>query len=404
MKTKLTDTVASRATLPAGKTDMIIWDDKLTGFGLRLREASGGLSKRWLVMYKDALNKACKAPLGTTAETTATEAREAARKMLGGIARGIYPHVEAAERTKSAELQRDRAGQTFGVLIHEYLDTRAKKLQPNTLTEVTRYLTQHWAPFRRLPVHDIKQGAIKVRLKEITEKSGDAAGNRARTALVSFFVWAMKQDIGLMQNPAANTEANVERSRDRVLSMDELIAIWGACEDDDHGRIVRLLALTGQRAGEVGGLRWSEINGDTWTLPVGRAKNKQSNLIPLVPAALALLPERGTKDTVFGQGANGYNNFGEAKRALDARIKAAGQRLKPWVLHDLRRSYSTHLNGLGVEPHVVEALLNHVGRQDKVARVYNRCSYEAQRRDAAKLWADHLMGFINGRKALRRVA
>jgi integrase len=192
------------------------------------------------------------------------------------------------------------------------------------------------------------------------------------------------------QNPVVNTEQHKEVARDRVLSMEELAAVFAGCRDDDHGRITRLLALTGQRCREVAGMRWDELDLDQgiWTIPAARAKNKTAHKVPLSPAALALLPPRGAGDHVFGRGKAGYNNFGEAKATLDARLPAT---MEPWTLHDLRRSAATHMSRLGVAPHVIEQTLNHLsGHKSGVAGVYNRNTYEREVREALLMWATHL--------------
>jgi integrase len=148
-------------------------------------------------------------------------------------------------------------------------------------------------------------------------------------------------------------------------------------------------------------MHWDELDlkQGLWTLPATRAKNGERHHVPLTPEALALLPPRGTKkDTVFGEGENGYNNFGEAKRALDDRIeKATGKRLAPWTHHDLRRSTATHMATLGIQPHIVEALLNHrSGHKAGVKGIYNRATYDREVRQALLLWASHLQSIVSG--------
>jgi len=160
---------------------------------------------------------------------------------------------------------------------------------------------------------------------------------------------------------------NVCLYRERVLTDTELSAIWQACGDDDYGRIVRLLLLTAQRRDEVGSMEWTELNtiSGLWTLPGARTKNHREHLLPLVPAALALLPPpRNGRDFLFGDGPRrsgdrhrGFSGWSKSKTALDARIaEALGEPLPHWTVHDLRRSASTVMaDRLGVLPHVVEA-------------------------------------------------
>ena len=86
------------------------------------------------------------------------------------------------------------------------------------------------------------------------------------------------------------------------------------------------------------------------------------------------------------------------KRLLDAALAAAGAKLEPWTLHDLRRSVATGMaECLGVAPHVVEAVLNHVsGHKAGVAGIYNLATYEKEQRAALVMWADHVLAAIEG--------
>src|SRR5207244_3794340 len=108
---------------------------------------------------------------------------------------------------------------------------------------------------------------------------GPIAATRARAALSAMYAWAVGQGIA-NENPVIGTNRPAEpRSRDRVLSDSDLAEIWAACQDDDYGRIVRLLMLTGQRRNEIGGMAWSELDLDqgTWCISGARTKNKRSH-------------------------------------------------------------------------------------------------------------------------------
>ncbi|MFB9262828.1 tyrosine-type recombinase/integrase [Bradyrhizobium erythrophlei] len=210
------------------------------------------------------------------------------------------------------------------------------------------------------------------------------------------------------------------KARDRVLADAELSEIWRACRDDDYGRIVRLLTLTAQRRDEVGGMRWPEVAGATWTIPGARTKNHREHSLLLAPAPLALIeaqPRRNDRDFIFGDGPRrdgdpqrGFSGWSKSKAALDTRILEARQKaakdagedvdeVKPlpdWRLHDLRRTAATVMaDRLGVLPHIVEAVLNHVsGHRAGVAGVYNRALYSAEMRDALERWGEHVAALV----------
>jgi integrase len=190
--------------------------------------------------------------------------------------------------------------------------------------------------------------------------------------------------------------------RDRVLKDAELAAIWNACEDDDFGKIVRLLILTACRREEIGGLRWSEVvrDGGMMTLPKERVKNNREHVLPITPLALEIIksvPERTGRPHLFGarSRAGGFTTWYKAKHALDSRLG----KIADWNLHDIRRSVATWMAENNIEPHVIEAVLNHVsGHKSGVAGIYNRAKYAPQIRSALSRWDDHIRVLVQGRK------
>ena len=165
-----------------------------------------------------------------------------------------------------------------------------------------------------------------------------------------------------------------------MLSDSEIRDLWNALPEDGYGVIIKLLALTGQRHDEIGGLRWSEVDlaKAMISLPAERTKNNRRHDIPLSPAAVAILkhwlsrPHLGGREYVFGTGTRrGYQGWGDGKKRLDQQLRATGKPIPAWVVHDLRRTASTRMHEvLGIAPHIVEAVLNHVsGHRAGVAGV-----------------------------------
>jgi len=189
-----------------------------------------------------------------------------------------------------------------------------------------------------------------------------------------------------------------------VLSDAELAAVWRAVDgESDFGRCVRLLILLGSRRSEVGGMRASELDLDTgtWTLPAARSKNKRAHTLPLPPAALDIIRSvpQSELDHLFGPA--GFANWERSKVALD---RALGDVARPFRLHDIRRSVATRMADLGVEPHVIEAVLNHHGGHRRgVAGIYNRSVYERQAKAALSRWSEHVLALVEGRAPDDRV-
>jgi integrase len=205
--------------------------------------------------------------------------------------------------------------------------------------------------------------------------------------LSALFRWAIGEGL-CDENPVIGTNKQEESGpRERSLTDAEAAQLWLACSDNDYGRIVQLLMLTGCRRDEIGSLQWSEVDLEarTITLPPERTKNGQEHTVPLTDKALAILQAipRAHREYLFGAGRGGYSGWSKSKIALDDKVKIAD-----WTLHDLRRTVRTGLGMLGVAPHVAEAVLNHLPA--KLIRTYDRNTYANEKKAALELWASHL--------------
>jgi integrase len=272
---------------------------------------------------------------------------------------------------------------------------------------VVQYLEKHWRPLRERPLDSIKRADIAMRLQDLVKAHGRAAAARARTHLSALFVWAMGE--GLCDaNPVTGTNNpnSDAKPRTRVLKDAEIKAVWQTCiPDDDFSRIVQLLLLTGCRRDEIGALEWSEVDLDagTITFPERRTKNGRQLALTLPAPALDILhsiPRRADRPYVFGKVGKGFTGVSHAMARFQARMAAAGNALEHWSLHDLRRSAATGMAEIGIQPHVVEAILNHVsGHKAGVAGVYNRAGYKRDIAMALAQWAEHLIAAVEGRTA-----
>ena len=191
-----------------------------------------------------------------------------------------------------------------------------------------------------------------------------------------------------------------KNSRDRFLSDAEIKKFWNACDklDAPAGQCLKLLLLTGCRLNEIAKLSRGEVDGDTVTIPSARSKNKLPHMIPLPPLALDILNSVKTSGDHYFTGKRGkqIGPWSRIKAALDKHMQPDA----PFVVHDLRRTFSTGCNKLGIEPHIVEATLNHIsGARAGVAGVYNQYQYLPEKTAALARWADHISALIEGRAA-----
>ena len=387
---KLTKATVDRLKLPQGKSEMIVFDEALPGFGLRIR--SGG-KRTWIAQYRLG-SKQRRVTIGTSETLDADEARRRARRVLSKVHLGTDPQLEKAEA-------RAQAAVTFGSVVDSYLARyAAKRLKPGTLTDVERYLRRHWGALSSLPVRKITRADVAARLACIAEENGGFAANRARTALGSLYAWAIAEGLA-DANPVVGTRKAVDEiARDRVLTDEELRLIWRHTGEGDYGAIIRLLILTGQRREEVAAMTWGELEGTTWRISGERTKNGRAHEVSLSQPALEILGTRRRSDgrtLVFGS-RGPFSGWSKAKASLDARMSAALGAPASWRLHDIRRTVATRLADLGVLPHVVEAVLNHAsGHKAGVAGIYNRAIYAPEKRAALQKWADHIAALSGGR-------
>jgi integrase len=395
---KLTASVISRLTLPPNIDDKIFFDYDLPGFGLRLRRSG---DRSWWVQYGIA-GRTRKLRLGSVAELDIAKARSSAKTILAQVRLGGDP---ASEKSHA----RVRAGETVGALLKPFLLRQQTRLRPRSLKATEWHLLKLCRPLHALPIVALTRRTIAARLAEIAATNGPAASNRVRGSLGAFCSWAVKEGFR-DDNPVSFTNKATENGpRDRLLSDAELALIWQALGDDQYSVILTLLILTGLRRGEIGGLRWSEIDLDSnlITLPAERTKNGRPHLVPLSSPVRALIeaqPRRNERDgrprdRLFGDAAvEGFSYWNGAKVELDQRLaEIHGEPLAPWALHDIRRSFSTALHDrLGVPPHIVEVLLGHVGHQAGVAGTYNKSVYHSECERALSRWAEHVTAIVTG--------
>jgi integrase len=394
---KFTTANVGRLKLPAGKTDTVIWDSSLPGFGVRIRPTS----KQWRCQYRVGRQQRSQS-LGDVRKVELEAARKIARQIFARIELGADP---GAERDALAAAQA-AASLTLGLIIERYLDAKQGVLRTSTFTAGARYLRTHWAPLHKFPVAAVSRPIIAARLQEISRENGRMSARAARRRLSALFSWAMRE--GLCEsNPviATNDPGIGLVSRDRVLTDDEIRVIWRACKDDDFGRIVKLLLLTSARREEIGSLQWSECDLDAGvlTLPAARTKNKRAHELALSAPALEILASipRRARDSVFGKRGPTFSGWSFKKAELDAQITElnSGRPLTRWTLHDLRRTAATRMAELGVQPHIIEATLNHAGHMSGVSGIYIRSTYANEKRQALALWADKLSAIVERRES-----
>jgi integrase len=378
-----------------GKRDLIVFDDATPGFAYRLRAGANGKTLcSWVLQYRKAgASRRYKLGPAGPGALSAEKARALAKEALAKIWAGQDPSADRAARRDADKL-------TFAKAVGEFLETKRRHLRPNTFAETSRYLTskRYFGALHSMPLDTITRQDIAHAIKTIERESGAATAGQARAKLSGFFAEVM-QDGLVDTNPVIGArKPPANRPRERVLSDQELVAIWKACGDDDYGRVVKLLFLTACRREEIGGMMWGEFepDGTSWTLPAARAKNHRPLTLPMLGAMRAILdtvPRLVGREHLFGErSTQGFQSWDLHKKDLEARSDITG-----WQLRDIRRSVATKMADLGIMPHVIEQILNHMsGHKGGVAGIYNRSSYEREVRAALAQWHDHLRTLVEG--------
>ncbi|MBI2718721.1 MAG: site-specific integrase [Rhizobiales bacterium] len=226
-------------------------------------------------------------------------------------------------------------------------------------------------------------------------KDRPSAAHHAFIVIRTMMNWAIRR--GLLEVSPVPALRFKAVSRTRILTDAELETVWHRATETGYpyGTIVRLLILTGQRRGEIAGLRRSWIKGDEIIFPQGFTKNKREHRIPLGPLAKLLVDEMpGETDLLFpARGGNDapFNGWSKCKRSFDEELT-----ISDYTLHDLRRTYSSNLARFGVPIHVTERLLNHVsGTVSGIAAVYNRHTYADEMRKAVQTWEEFVAALVS---------
>jgi integrase len=381
MRTKLTPAFVQKARVEDGNERTLFWDESLPGFGLVVT-AKGHRS--FVVQYRHGGRSrriTIDGVLGLVA------ARKQARALLGEVARDRDP---AGERSAKRELAAD----TFQAIAESYFHREGKKLR-TTATRQRVFERLVYPQFGAQPIGAIRRSDVVRLLDRIEDQNGPVMASRTLAYVRKVMNWhASRSDdfIPPIVRGMARTSGK-ERARARILTDEELRAIWKAVEtiDGPFGALVKFLLLTGARRNEASEMTWTEVSGADWTLPAARNKVKVDLVRPLSAAAqavLATLPRIGRSGYVFTYGERPIGGFSKLKHRLDKACGVVG-----WMLHDLRRTARTLMSRAGVPSDDAERCLGHVMRG--VRGVYDRHEYLDEKRRAFEALAGQIARIIH---------
>jgi integrase len=365
-----------------------IFDGSLPGFGMRL---SYGGTRTWTLFYRhNGVKRRMK--IGNYPALPLAAARDRARAALHDVAVGKDP---AAEKVAYRE------SETVADLAREYLDKHAK-VKKRSWQHDERTLRNDVLPaIGKLKAKDVRRRDIIRLLDKVKERSPIMA-NRTLEIVRKMFAWGVSQDIVEANICTGIARPSEEPRRERVLMADEIRCFWAAAakEESRAGLVLQLLLFTAQREGEVLKMRWQNIEeGDEywWTIPGEIAKNGLAHRVPLSKPVITILrdirAQRPDPTYVFARRGGGAPATASLIRKPLNRIRhAAG--LEDFVPHDLRRTAASYMTGMGIPRLTVAKVLNHA--EAGVTSVYDRHSYDPEKRHALDAWAQRLMEIVSG--------
>jgi integrase len=346
----------------AGKAERLVADGN--GLYIRIRSGEGKISRTWQFRRREGGGLSI-TTLGTYPALPLLEARQQALE-LATKRKSYSPTVDVAveqwlsERIdhthRKAELIR---GYVERAIIPALGSRRVRDIEPSEIATVVR---------------DYRD---RVGKKIAAHKGGRTAARALLGVFKGLFGYAVANG-WIKQSPAAQLTPAVVgppgMPRTRVLSDDEIRFVMTT--DIRQGPVLRFLLVTGLRIGEAyNGHR----DGQYWVVLPEFSKNKREHRVWLSDLALVQLDRHPW----------GAPRYDVQHWLAD---NAGG-----WCAHDLRRTFSTRNNAMGVPPYIVERMLNHIF--DGVMAVYNHATYDAERRQALDAWSAWLAGFIGKRPA-----
>jgi integrase len=407
---RLTDAAVSQIKAIAGKRQEY-FDAAEPGFALRVSGTPERPIKTWVWLYRikgEQPSEGQKRPpvhrltIGPYPTYSLSEARNKAREARKLADRGIDPAKDRAAEAAAAQ-RRAREACTVSAAVDEfmlrYMERGKRKHSPRYIAETRRNFKNHiLEPWGGRDIESITRLDVIRLLDSIADSGKPIAANRVRAALSKLFNWCITRAL-IESNPVLVTERpGQEVRRDRALADSEIKTVWEAAEELGYpfGSFFQMALATGQRREEIARMRWQDIDEAerVWILPT--TKSGRPHAVPLSPIAIEILgncPKIGVH--VFTtRGDRPISGYSKAKQDIDTRIAAtAGELLKPWTIHDLRRTVGTNLGKLGTSRFIIERVLNHTDRS--VTGIYDRHEYIVEKRQALEQWGKRLSNLIN---------
>jgi integrase len=366
--------------------------------GLRVRILPSG-TRTWSLNIRDSRGVRRRFDIG--AGLGLAEARRKAEELRRAVREGADPTTERRVARQRAHAAKMGVG-TLGALLESYF-VHGPGHEQRRAAGALQHVRTVFGDLLDRPTLDLRRPDLQLAADGWRSAASAALAVRLLRPCLK---WAQKR--GLLADGVANLEQpGRARKRERVLTNDELKAVWQQLHGT-HGNVIKWLLWTGCRLNEAAGMTWGEIDADVWTIPAARAKNKRQRAVPLPQQAVDLLrvlrakadQEPGVASStartvrpqvlVFPSAGGGIlSNWGRTTKRLQKESRTAG-----WHRHDLRRTAATILGDLGFPPHVISVVLGHAHIADGATAVYARSRYQREHREALQALADEIESIV----------
>jgi len=363
--------------LQAGDNDAYLWDTSPRGFGVRARPRG---AKTFIFAYRTGGGRSAnrqRYTIGKYGTLTLDQARKEAVCLAGLVASGRDPLAE--KLAKRREKQRDEL--TVATIAEEFIEKYVKP-KNKSWWEYQRILDRYVLPtLGNSSIYKVSRSEVAVLLEAIAANNGRVMSDHVLAVIRKLFNWQQARDENF-RTPIVRGMAKTssrERARSRILSPDEIRAIFSALDAEPYpfGPLVKFLFYTAQRRSEAANAQWDHFQGDDWVIPVEHYKGKKPHVVPLSPQALKVLREvpRSERLVFTTTGLSPFSGFSKAKKRLDEASGVSG-----WTLHDIRRTGRSLLAQVQVRPDIAERVLGHA--IPGVAGVYDQYAYHPEKKDA----------------------
>lgn len=367
---------------PAGRVEY--FDATLPGFYLRV--SSSGV-KTYGVFYR-ADGRLSRHTIGRTPPLELAKARKFADELLSKVKLGANPQAEKIAARRAI---------AFGELASRFIAARRANLATSTITEYERILVRYLSPIEKVVAAKLRRPDVRELLEDLAESSGPVQSNRVFQFVRAVCRWAVREDYLPTSPVEAMQRPRKESSRERVLTDDEVRALWLATAKEPAGirALVRSLILLGQRRGETMTMRWQDIDLDAkipvWTIPGAQRKGGRVHAVPLPPTMKEILSARQRKgEYVFGD-VPVWNVLRWWTPLRERALRSAGS-AESYTMHDIRRTVRTGLARLGVASETAERVIGH--KLAGLQAVYNVYDSLTEKAAALTAWDAHVVQIV----------